>query len=64
MSHAVYVEFLVGESVFIGGNIPGTILAICSRDVDIKLWTYEVQWWDGRSRHSEWFSSFEISRFK
>ena len=51
----------VGTKVEIGygaDHVVGHVNAICIRERDYV--TYEVVWWDGRNRRSEWLARGEI----
>jgi hypothetical protein len=49
----------IGSQVLIDGDIPATITAINIRGLEHRL-TYEVTWWDERTRRTEWLDPFEI----
>lgn len=51
----------IGQKVTIDGEIPATITAINIRPATggYRI-TYEVMWWDERSRKTEWVDPFEI----
>ena len=49
----------IGSKVLLDGEIPATVTAINVRGVEHRL-TYEVTWWDERTRKSEWVDPFEI----
>jgi hypothetical protein len=39
-------------------SVKGTVLAVCIRFDEI---TYEVEWWDGNSRNTAWFSEHLVT---
>jgi hypothetical protein len=49
----------VGSKVILDGDIPATVTALNIRGIEHRL-TYEVTWWDERTRKSEWVDPFEI----
>lgn len=49
--------YTVGSKVVVGGG-EAIITAICLRDTEA---TYEVVYWRGADRKSEWVHSFEVS---
>ena len=51
--------FEIGSKVLLDGEIPATVTAISIRGIEHRL-TYEVMWWDERTRKSEWVDPFEI----
>lgn len=50
--------YAIGSKVKIGGGIAGVVtrISITSRTKVL----YEVAWWDGRTRKSEWLEEFEV----
>ena len=57
-------RFRIGQDVFIGGDIPGKVTSLSVRGSGLshQQWkTYEVSYWDGRVRHSEWLPECEIA---
>lgn len=49
----------IGTAVLIDGDIPATITALNIRGLEHRV-TYEVMWWDERTRKTEWLDPFEI----
>lgn len=49
----------VGTKVVVEGDIDGVISAICIRGNDFV--SYEVIWWNNRSRVLEWVTEDEVS---
>jgi hypothetical protein len=43
----------IGSSVMLDGEIPATVTGLEVRGAE-HLLTYQVTWWDERSRKSEW----------
>lgn len=66
MTGAATLEVLaIGTRVRLGDPadpIPGTILGISIREAGRV--TYEVVWWDGRERRSEWLERAEFEMEK
>lgn len=52
----------IGQKVTIDGEIPAILTAINIRPATggYRI-TYEVMWWDERSRKTEWVDPFEIT---
>lgn len=50
--------FQVGSPVIIGDHIEATILTICIYN-QLRI-TYQVAWWDGNTRKSEWLEEDEV----
>ena len=46
-----------GAKVLFANNIDGLVVAVCDR---FGRLTYEVVWFDGRMRHSQWLEACEI----
>lgn len=46
-----------GAEVLIGGSVPAVVTAVMIRAGHTS---YEVAWWDGRTRKNEWLQSFEL----
>lgn len=53
--------FELGSHVLVDGEIPAVITGINLRPAEggIRL-SYEVTWWDERSRKSDWVEPYEI----
>jgi hypothetical protein len=47
-----------GSRVRIGGDLEGIVLAVTIRRGAVS---YEVAWWDGRTRHTDWLSAAEVA---
>lgn len=58
--------YKIGTDVFIGSDFDkklfGVIEAICIKGVNHQWITYQVCWWDGLTRRSEWLppEQFEL----
>lgn len=50
--------FRIGAPVKIGSGITGVITGVTIRQRLSVL--YEVDWWDGRTRNSEYFAAFQV----
>lgn len=48
----------VGALVTIGDGIIGSVTAICVRNNNLV--SYEVCWWNGRTRECKWLEAFEV----
>jgi hypothetical protein len=48
----------IGSRVRIADNIPARVRQICISENDYV--EYEVVWWDGNTRHTQWLSAFEV----
>jgi hypothetical protein len=51
--------FAVGSTVYIRKNIEASVIAVSIRRSSVQ---YEVVWWDGMSRKTDWVQAFEISK--
>jgi len=49
----------IGSWVIIGDDVPAKVTRICIRDNGNV--SYELSWWDGRTRKSEWLEAFEVT---
>lgn len=47
----------VGSSVLVGAGIEATVVGVTIRKTSVM---YECEWWDGRTRKSDWFYEFQI----
>jgi len=53
--------FELGSHVVVDGEIPAVITAVSIRPAQNSVRvSYEVTWWDERSRKCEWVEPFEI----
>ena len=53
--------FQLGAQCMIDGEIPATITAVSLRPAENSVRvSYEVTWWDERTRKSEWVEPYEI----
>jgi len=50
--------FSPGLPVFVGGDVPATITAVCVRACGV---TYEVAWWSGTGRQCQWVEAHEVT---
>lgn len=51
--------FEIGTEVLLDGKIPARITSINLRGTEHRI-TYEVTWWDERTRKSEWVDPLEF----
>jgi hypothetical protein len=54
--------FQIGSPVYIGDHIEATILAISIYEHNRV--SYQVAWWDGNTRKTDWLESFEVQPHK
>lgn len=58
-----YLEvFQIGSPVIIGDHIEATILAISIYEHNRV--SYQVAWWDGNTRKSDWLEQHEVKSHK
>ncbi len=55
------VVFAIGSKVKIDGDLTAVVLGVTMRSSGVS---YEVVWWEERSRRSEWLYDFEVSAVK
>ena len=48
----------LGTTVRLSDDLTGIVTQICILGQNHVR--YEVAWWDGNTRHSQWFESFEV----
>lgn len=49
-----------GSAVLIGEKVRAVVLQVVVRDKN--LIEYQVSWWEGNSRRSEWLQEIEVER--
>jgi hypothetical protein len=50
--------FMPGAAVVLADDVPATVLSVQVRAAG--TFAYEVAWWDGNTRHSEWVEPHEV----
>lgn len=56
------IVLAIGTPVHIADDIKATVTTISIHDDNYV--TYEVVWWDGRTRNTAWVEEFEIAKLE